>query len=162
MINWVILLISGIIPIAVGALYYGPLFGKSWMDVNGFREEDLEGANMAFILGISFILSCLLAFALSGVVLHQSGVFQLMSGDLREGSEQAQQMLEQFMNVYGETHRNFGHGALHGALAAITFALPLIAINGLFERRGGKYIGIHFGYWLVSLTIMGGIICHFW
>ncbi|MBK8887589.1 MAG: DUF1761 family protein [Saprospiraceae bacterium] len=29
--NWLAILGSGLVPMAVGALWYGPLFGKLWM-----------------------------------------------------------------------------------------------------------------------------------
>jgi hypothetical protein len=35
----------------------------------------------------------------------------------------------------------------------------MIAINGLFERKSWKYILIHSGYWIVTLTIIGSLIC---
>jgi len=161
-INWIIILVSSFIPLVVGAIYYGPLFGKAWMGVNGFKEEDLEGSNMALIFGLSILLSFLLGLALSGMVVHQNAILSLLASDLQAGSTEAKEMVDMFMNAYGDKHKHFGHGALHGGIAAILFALPLIAINALFERRGGKYIGIHFGFWFISLTLMGGIICHFW
>ena len=161
-INWIVLLASSFIPLVVGAVYYGPLFGKAWMNVNGFKDEDLEGSNMALIFGLSILLSFLIAFALAGMTIHQSGVLQLLASDLQAGSAEAKATLESFMAVYGEKHMDFGHGALHGTIAAVLFAFPLVAINSLFERRGWKYIGIHFGFWLISLTLMSGVICHFW
>jgi hypothetical protein len=46
-------------------------------------------------------------------------------------------------------------------MGGLTLALPIIGINALFERRGFKYIAINVGYWVVSMAIMGGIICQF-
>ncbi|WP_308224826.1 DUF1761 domain-containing protein [Flavobacterium sp. J372] len=34
-----------------------------------------------------------------------------------------------------------------------------MAINALFERKSAKYVLINAGYFIVSLAIMGGIIC---
>ena len=161
-INWLILFISALVPIIVGFFYYGPLFGKSWMDVNGFKKEDLESSNMAFMLGISIILSFLLALGLSGITIHQSAVLQLLATDLMAGSEEANEILKTVMATYGDKHMDFGHGAMHGGTSAVLIALPFIAINAVFERRGGKYILIHFGYWFISLVLMGGLINHFW
>ena len=31
--------------------------------------------------------------------------------------------------------------------------------NALFERKGAMYILINAGYWIVTLGIMGGIVC---
>jgi len=33
-----------------------------------------------------------------------------------------------------------------------------MAINALFERRGWKYIGIHFGYWLLTFVALGAAV----
>jgi len=65
------------------------------------------------------------------------------------------------MTKYGEVHRTFTHGMVHGGMGTIFIAFPIIAINGLFERRSWKYILIHTGYWLISLVLMGGVICAF-
>jgi len=38
-------------------------------------------------------------------------------------------------------------------------ALPIIGTNALFERKSAKYIFINAGYWIVTLGVMGAIIC---
>ena len=63
------------------------------------------------------------------------------------------------MGKYGQNFRSFKHGALHGTISGIFFALPLIAINALFERKSGRYIAIHAGYWIVTLALMGAVVC---
>ena len=55
----------------------------------------------------------------------------------------------------------FKHGAFHGALLGIFTILPIIATGAMFERKGFKYIAINAGYWILCLTIMGAIVCHF-
>ena len=65
------------------------------------------------------------------------------------------------MGVYGNDFRTFKHGALHGTLTGVGIALPVVAINAMFEKRGFKYIAIHAGYWILTLLLMGGIICQF-
>ncbi|MCW5725358.1 MAG: DUF1761 domain-containing protein [Maricaulaceae bacterium] len=39
---------------AVGFVWYGPLFGKKWMALNGFTEESFKDANMAATMGKGF------------------------------------------------------------------------------------------------------------
>jgi len=116
---------------------------------------------MALIMGLSYLLSVVLAFGLLPLVIHQFGVDQLLGTHLKDKvvGPEIKIYLENFKATYGDMHRTFKHGALHGAVAAVFTALPLIAINALFERRGAKYIGIHFGYWFVTMTLMGGILC---
>lgn len=159
--NPLFLFLAAAIPLVVGAVWYGPLFGKSWIKVNNFTDKDLEGGNMAVIFGLTYLLSIFLAFGLSNLTNHQSGLVQLFVTHPDFGTEgsEVQLMFNEIMSKFGDRHRHFGHGAFHGVLGAILFALPLIGINAMFERRGAKYIGIHFGYWVVSLAIMGGVIC---
>ena len=133
------------------------------MKVAGKTQEELEGGNMALIFGLTYILGLLLAVGLSGMTNHQSGVLQLfaMHPDFAVEDSEIKNLFDTVMTEFGNTHRTFGHGALHGGIAAILIALPMIAINSLFERRGAKYIGIHFGYWFVTLILMGAVVCQF-
>ena len=68
-------------------------------------------------------------------------------------------MVKNFMDAYGTNFRTFKHGMFHGFLASVMFALPIITINSLFERRGWKYVALHATYWAVCLMLMGGILC---
>ena len=77
--NPLIFLGAAIIPMLVGSIWYGPLFGKAWMSTNGFTEEDLKGSNMLLILGLSFLLSVILAAGISGLTVHQSAIAQLFA-----------------------------------------------------------------------------------
>jgi len=160
--NFLALIGAALIPLVVGAVWYSPkAFGTSWLNAIGKTEEDLAGANMPLIFGLTFVFSILLALGLSGVTIHQNGILQLFATDPTftvEGSE-INVMYNDLMNTYADRHRTFGHGAVHGAIATIILALPFIGINALFERRGAKYIFIHLGYWLITLILMSGIIC---
>ena len=40
-ISWLATLVATLLAFALGALWYGPLFGKAWMAEQGFVEEDL-------------------------------------------------------------------------------------------------------------------------
>jgi len=159
--NPLILFAAAIIPMLVGFFWYGSLFEKTWMKVNGFTKESLSGGNMAVILGVSYVLSIILAGGLSGLTNHQNGVLQLfaMHPDYQTAGTEVGDLYKAVMDRFGDTHRTFGHGAIHGVLAAILLVLPLLGINALFERRGWKYIVLHVGYWAVTLALMGGIIC---
>jgi len=156
--NFVYLLAVGLIPLIVGSIWYNPkVFGTAWMRVSGKTEKELAGGNMAVIFGLTYLLGVLLAAGLMGSVIHQSGVSQLFA----DGSPESVKFIEDFTSKYDRVHRTAGHGALHGGLFAILTALPLLTIHSLFERRGAKYIGIHFGYWFVCLLLMGAAIGQF-
>ena len=61
--------------------------------------------------------------------------------------------------VPGDSFRYFRHGLLHGFMAGVFIALPITAINALFEQKSWKYILVNAGYWIITMMIMGGIIC---
>jgi hypothetical protein len=97
----------------------------------------------------------MIAMIMQVLTIHQFGAIGMVGGD----PTKALPSYNAFMADYGTVFRTFKHGALHGFMSGLFFALPVIAINGLFERKSWKYIFIHAGYWIVSLTIMGAIVC---
>jgi hypothetical protein len=48
---------------------------------------------------------------------------------------------------------------MHGSMAGLFFALPILGINAIFERRGLKYTLLHTGYWVITLGLIGGVLC---
>lgn len=60
-VNWLAVLVATASAFVVGGLWYGPIFGKAWMDEMGFTEEELKEANMAKIYGIAFVLEFIMA-----------------------------------------------------------------------------------------------------
>ncbi len=160
--NWYLFFLTALIPLVVGFFWYGNMgFGKKWMNVNGFTEESLQGANMGVIFGLSYLFGVFISLALSGIVIHQTSVFQVMMPDVAEAGSAAQGQFNDLMATYGGNFRDFGHGALHGGFLALLLAFPMIAINAMFERRGWTYIWIHTGYWFVCFVIIGAILCRF-
>ncbi len=157
--NWYMILVAGLIPLAIGSIYYSPaVAGKQWMKVNGFTEESLEGGNMALIFGLTYLLSCAFALFIPQFTIHTVGFVQLMVEHASPGSP-GYELYNSIMTDYGSQYRSFGHGALHGAIFSVLIALPLIAIVALFERRGGVYILIHWIYWMICSVLMSGLLC---
>lgn len=147
-------LVAALVPVIVGFIYYHKnVAGTAWMAVNGFTEDKVKENNMLVTLIVSYVLSFLLAFAISGIVNHQSGVFSLFEGDV------ADPLYQKLMEAKGTAFRTFKHCALHGFMSAIVIALPIMGINSLFEQRGWKYIWLHTGYWAITLMLMGGLLC---
>jgi uncharacterized protein DUF1761 len=157
--NYLILLVAALIPMLIGFIWYNPkTFGNAWMKAADMTEDKINSGKMGVIFGVSYIFSILIASALMGFVIHQMGVFSLVGGNaelLQTGTAAA------FMAEYGNEFRTFKHGLLHGVIAGFTIALPILGINALFERKGFKYIAVNAGYWIVTLGLMGGVICQF-
>jgi len=157
--NFWLFFLVGLIPLLVGAIYYhDALLGKKWRQLNGFTPEFLKQGNPIILFGVSYLLSVIISFAFSGIVVHQTSFFQTMMPEVMEEGSKANAYFEELMALYGNNFRNFRHGVTHGLLFSFLFVLPLLAINSLFERKGWSYIFIHFGYWLISLSLMGGVM----
>lgn len=154
--NFISVLVAAASTLVVGAVWYSPmLFANAWMKESGLTEEQLKKGNMLKIFGLTFIFSIMIAMIMQVLTIHQFGAIGLVGGD----PTKALPSYDAFMADYGTAFRTFKHGALHGFMSGLFFALPLIAINGLFEHKSWKYIFINAGYWIVSMTIMGAIVC---
>ncbi len=160
---WIVLL-TALIPLIVGFIWYNDkVFGKTWFNVSGMTEEKMNSGNMLLIFGLTYFFGLMISMALFSFVIHQFSISGLLAMQEGFGDQTGPhwQYFADFMSKYGDLHRTFGHGAVHGAIAGIFFALPLVAINSLFERKNWKYILIHGGYWIVVLTLIGGVLCAF-
>jgi hypothetical protein len=156
--------LASLIPLATGFIWYNPkVFGTVWMAETGITEESAKKSNMPLIFGLTWLFSFFIAFTLNFVVIHQNHFFSVLAEQpgIDDANSAVGLYIADFKLKYGLLFRSFKHGALHGTLTGITMALPIVAINALFERRSAKYIGIHFGYWVLNLALMGGVICAF-
>ena len=154
-INWLAILVAALSTLVVGSIWYNPkVFGTIWMRESGMTEEKAKGANMLKIFGLTIIFSFFIAFILQFLVIHQFGPSGMVGGD----PSIAKPSYDAFMNDYGDAYRTFKHGVLHGFMAGLFLALPLIGVNSLYERKSWKYIFINGGYWIVSFMLMGGIL----
>lgn len=160
--NFLAIFVSALIPLIVGAIWYHPkVMGTRWMRLSGTTEEQIRSGNMAVIFGVTYLLCVLLAVSINFAVIHQAHVYSILveePGFMEEGSE-LMVWLNDFMDKYGDNFRTFKHGAFHGALQAVFFALPIFGINALFERKSWGYIWLHLSYWVIALALMGGVLC---
>lgn len=154
--NFYAVLVAALSSFVVGFIWYNPkVFGTIWMKESGMTEEKAKNGNMAKIFGLTFVFSFLLAFIMPAIVIHQMGALGMVGGD----PSKALPSYTAFLADYGDAFRTFKHGALHGCMSGLFIALPIVAINGLFEQKSWRYIAITAGYWITILTVMGAIIC---
>lgn len=78
-INWLAVIAASLVGFAIGFVWYGPLFGKAWLNSTGLTEEEIQDSNMAKIFGITFVLQFIMAYFLAmffgGEVSLQEGTF---------------------------------------------------------------------------------------
>jgi hypothetical protein len=164
MYHLLILLLAALVPLVLGAIWYNPnVFGKTWMRVADMSEEKVKSGNMIVIFGFTYLLSFFAAVAIQFMVIHQYHMYSILANEsgLKDSNSEISMMLKNFMEKYGHNFRTFKHGALHGTIGGILLALPILGINAMFERKGFKYIMINAGFWIVSMALMGGILCQF-
>lgn len=73
-VNLLAVLVAGIVPMIIGALWYGPLFGKRWMELMETTEEEVrEGFNPLKTHGLGFLLSLVTAYVLAQLLAEYAG-----------------------------------------------------------------------------------------
>lgn len=72
-LNWLAIGVAALSAFALGAIWYGPLFGKAWQTLSGLTDEDIQQGHPAAIYGGAFVLNIVAAFAMGMILqLHPS------------------------------------------------------------------------------------------
>ena len=127
-INWISVLGASLVGFAVGALWYGPLFGNAWMRSLHMDPEVVKNApkkSMRQLYTIVFILQWSMAFCLAA----------FLGPDITTAT-----------------------GTLYGFLTGLPWVAFALTVNALFEEKPWSYIFINGGYWTVTFTLMGAIL----
>jgi hypothetical protein len=69
-VNLLAVLVSAILSMVIGSIWYGPLFGKRWMKLIKMTKEDMEKgkANMPKTYGMMFVGSLVTSYVLALVI----------------------------------------------------------------------------------------------
>ena len=128
-VNLVAVVLGAVVFFAIGALWYGPLFGKAWKDLMGFDGEKMAHPTVKhpvwLVMGLAFLLEMLVVLMLGHNVARtnpQPHVIMMMA---------------------------VGFGAV--------IMTPAIGINYLFQMRPGKLFAIDAGYMIVGMAAVGGV-----
>ena len=74
------------------------------------------------------------------------GFHELFFTDIMKGSDEAKDIVDNFLSKYGDKHRHFGHGVFHGVINAFVFALPFIDVVAILDKRTKYFVYHHFTY----------------
>ncbi len=127
-INLWAVLVAALSAFVVGWLWYGPLFGKLWMKLNGFTPEmlrDKKGLPMPLIMIINYVATALAAFSIA-------------------------------MFIGAEADMHFGIFA--GFMIAVFWIGTSRLNDVLYERQPIKLYLINLGYNMVIYVIMGAVL----
>jgi hypothetical protein len=133
-VNYLAILVAAIVNMVLGALWYGPLFGKTWTQLCGFTSEKMDemkkkGMTKSYVL--MFAGSLIMAYVLNYFVVYASS----------------------YTNASGAYA-----GLMVGVWAWLGFVAPTTVGMVLWEGKPWKYWYIVSGYYLVALAIMGKIL----
>ena len=117
-----------VLNMVLGAIWYGPVFGKPWMAVNNLTEEMIKeqgGAIKGYIVAV--IVSAVIAFVIA--------------------------LLAEAVGV-----ENAGEGAVLGAVAGVGLVMTTFGVSYVFESKTVKHWLINAGYPAVSMTLIGTLL----
>jgi hypothetical protein len=161
--NPVAIFLAALVPLVLGFFWYNIKFGfgGAWMNAVGITMEQARAGSMAKMMLFNALLMLLLSFGLQQIVIHQGHLLSLfiMDPDFQKMGSENRDLYEKVMSARGHVHRTFGHGVLHGILGAIGIVVPILGTMALYERKKFRYFAINAGYWILSLALMGGILC---
>ncbi len=121
---------SAIVSMILGTVWYGPLFGKMWIALEGWSQADIEKGkkqNMTKTYAIQLVGSLVFATVL--------GMFARTVGAL-----------------------TLSDGLMVGFWAWLGFALPLLLGSVLWNGKPWKLYALHAGYNLVQFALIGAIV----
>jgi hypothetical protein len=128
-INWLAILVAGIVPMIVGALWYSPaLFAKQWMAHIGKTEDDIKkNFNPAKTYGVTFIGALIMAYVVNYFVTYTSSTTFLLG-------------------------MKIGFALWLGLVVTTSYA----SVTFEFKPKGLYYINMAYNF--VCLVLMGGIL----
>jgi len=157
-LNYLAFFLISFIPLIIGYYWYHPksMISKlSGEDNPGFQQIGL--GKLLLLFAASFAL----VYGYINLIIHQMGFYELFFTDIMMGNADSEKIVKDFLDIYGDKHRHFGHGVFHGIINAFVFALPFVVIAAILDNRGIKYVIHHFSFWLITSAVIGGCISEF-
>lgn len=137
-VNYLAVLAAGVVSMALGFLWYSPvILGKPWMKAMGFTASELKKAQqtMGPWYGVSFVLSLVMAFVLSHVMILSMNFFH---------------------------YDKMTTGLTTAFWMWVGFVMPVQFTTAMFSRKFDSnqmtLFGVNTAYQLVSLILMSIVI----
>lgn len=125
---YVEILLGALAAFLLGFAWYTALFGKMWQAETGITDEEAQ-KDMARTHGLAFLMMIILSYGINYVV-----------------------------NLHDVAEQTFVHGAFHGVLSALLYAIPVVAIHYLYQRKSLKLFLIDAGYVVAFFALSGGVM----
>ncbi len=128
-VNWLGIALAVIVAMAIGTLWYGPVFGKKWMKLVGLKKGASSPVGpMLIMLGLCVIQ----AFVLAHFIIYVS----------------------YFYTGYSD----LSVGLLTGAWTFVGFVAPVLISNAVFAKGSMDLLKINLGNQLITLLAIGAIL----
>lgn len=125
---YVEILLGALAAFLLGFAWYTALFGKIWQAETGITDEEAQ-KDMARTHGLAFLMMIILSYAINYIV-----------------------------NLHDIAEQTFVHGAFHGAMSALLYAIPVVAIHYLYQRKSLKLFLIDAGYVVAFFALSGAVM----
>jgi hypothetical protein len=79
-IHWHAVIVAAASPFLIGALWYGPVLGKTWMRLTGISKETPGQNSMALTFGMTAVLNIVIATSLAFFIGDGGWQFGLQAG----------------------------------------------------------------------------------
>jgi len=129
-IDYVAVLVAALVPIVVGFIWHGPLFGREWARLSGVSEDSMKDLPV-YTYPIMILGALLMSFVLSHNLIFASA----------------------YLNMSG-----MAAGLQAGFWTWLGFVAPVTVGVVLWEGKPWKLWVINSSYYLVGLCVMGVIL----
>src|ERR1700741_1782713 len=103
--NFLAVLVSALIPIVIGMLWYSQkMFGNAWMQASGMTPEKAKQSNMALTFGLAILFSLMLSFSMQFMVIHQyhiGSAFLDSQEQMKDATTKEGAIFKQVMDLVG-------------------------------------------------------------
>lgn len=157
-LNYLAFFLISFLPLIIGGYWYHPKsFISKYSKMEFARRSDIGIGKILFL----FVLSFALVYGYINLVIHQMGFYEMFFTDIMLGNSESERIVNEILSKYGDKHRHFGHGVLHGIINSFLFPLPFISAIAILEGKDKFYVIHHFSYWLITSAVIGGCIAAF-
>lgn len=130
-VSWLAVFLATLAAMVIGSLWYGPLFGKKWMQLVGLKKKDIEKGSwwpMVAMLGLALAQAVILAHFIA----YAANFYLDFDG--------------------------WAVGALTGLWAFAGFIAPVLISNTMFAKGSSELLKINLGNQFVTLLVIGLIL----
>jgi hypothetical protein len=138
-INWLAVIVAGIVNMVIGYLWYGPIFGKMWMSLSGIvmtpeKMAEMKQKGMGKSYALMFVGALIMALVLFKSIASVSGFLQESGASV---------------------------GVMVGFFSWLGFIAPVLLGSVLWEGKSWKLWIFNNAYYLAVLLVNGAILASF-